>query len=61
MKLSTIHIQYDAEKLCVLQKYLKDEAVLPAELESQLQALYEQHVPAEVRESIDRRKEGDDI
>lgn len=61
MKLSTIYIQYDAEKLCVLCKYMKDEAVLPTEMESQLQALYEQHVPAEVRESIDRRKEGDDI
>lgn len=61
MKLSIIQIQYDAEKLSVLQKYMKDEAALPAELESQLQSLYEQHVPVEVREAIERRKEGDAI
>lgn len=60
MKLSTIHIRYDAEKLRILREYMKDEAALPTELEFQLQALYEQHVPAEVRETIDRRKEGTD-
>lgn len=55
MKLSTIHIRYDAEKLRVLRQYIKDEAELQADLESLLQALYETHVPAEVRENIDGR------
>lgn len=56
MKKSTVQIQYDAEKLRVLRQYAKDEAELKAGLESLLQALYETHVPAEVRENIDRRK-----
>ncbi len=58
MKVSTIQIQYDTEKLCVLRKYMKDEAELEAGLESFLQTLYEKYVPAEVRETIDRKAEG---
>lgn len=57
MKVSTIQIQYDTEKLCVLRKYMKNEAELEAGLESFLQNLYEKHVPAEVRETIDRNRE----
>ena len=55
MKQSTVQIRYDAEKLRVLRQYVKDEAELQAGLESLLQALYETHVPAEVRENIDGR------
>lgn len=57
MKLSTIQIQYDTEKLCVLRKYMKNKAELEAGLESFLQTLYEKHVPAEVRETVDRKAE----
>ncbi|MGE5614271.1 MAG: DUF6103 family protein [Bacillota bacterium] len=55
MKQSTIQIRYDAEKLRILRQYIKDEAELKAGLESLIQALYETHVPAEVRETIDGR------
>ena len=55
MKQSTVQIRYDAEKLRVLRQYVKDEAELQAGLESLLQSLYERHVPAEVRKTIDGR------
>lgn len=58
MKVSTIQIQYDTEKLCVLRKYMKDERELETGLEALLQTLYEKHVPAEVRETIDQKAEG---
>jgi len=61
MKVSTIQIQYDTEKLCVLRKYMKDEAELKAGLESFLQNLYEKHVPTEVRDTVDRKAEGETL
>lgn len=53
METSTIRIQYDSEKLRMLKRYTRDEAGLPTVLEAYLQTLYERHVPAEVRKSID--------
>jgi len=55
MKQSTVQIRYDAEKLRILCQYVKNEAELQAGLESLLQVLYEEHVPSEVRETIDRQ------
>ena len=48
MKMSTIQIQYDSEKLSDLRKYMS-EAELRAGLEEHLQELYERNVPAELR------------
>ena len=59
IKESSILIFYAAEKLEALQQYMKDEAEMQASLQAQLQTLYEIHVPAEIRENIDRKKEGD--
>lgn len=58
MKISTVQIPYDSEKLRVLRKYMMGEERLQACLEASLQALYEKHVPAEVRETIARQEEG---
>lgn len=52
MKVSTVQIRYDSEKLRTLRKHM-NEAELRTGLEALLQALYEKHVPAEVRETID--------
>lgn len=57
MKVSTVQIRYNSEKLSTLRKHM-NEAELQVGLESLLQALYEKHVPAEVREAIDRKEEG---
>lgn len=53
MKASTIQIGYSTEKLDAIRCYLKDEAELQTELAALLQALYERHVPKEVRERIE--------
>ena len=50
-----MQISYDDEKMCALQKYMKDESELRSGVESLLKALYQTHVPAGVRETIDRR------
>ena len=56
MKMSTVQIRYDSEKLSVLREYM-NEAELRAELEAHLQALYEKNVPAELWKTPDRRDE----
>ena len=54
MKKDTIVISLEAEKLRAIKKYMeKKEADLQAEMEDQLQKLYEKYVPANVREYID--------
>lgn len=60
MKKSSIQIPYGAEKLEFLRQYIEAEK-LQADMESLLQTLYEKHVPAEVRETIDKKKEGNPI
>lgn len=52
MKTTLIPIYYKLEKLEALRQYRND-AELKAELEVVLQALYEENVPAEVRERIE--------
>ncbi len=54
MKMATVQIRYDSEKLSTLRKYM-DEAELRAGLEEHLQELYERNVPAELRKAPDRR------
>ena len=56
MKMSTIQIRYDSEKLSTLQKY-RSEAELRAGLEAHLQELYEKNVPTELRKAPDRRNQ----
>lgn len=56
MKMSTVQIRYDSEKLSVLRKYMS-EAELCAGLEEHLQELYERNVPAELRKAPGRRDE----
>lgn len=56
MKMSTVQIRYDSEKLSTLRKYMS-EAELRAGLETHLQALYERNVSAEVRKTPGRRDE----
>lgn len=55
MKKTTVQITFEAEKLRAIHQYMKDEAELQAELDALLQALYEKHVPAPVREYIESR------
>jgi len=55
MKKTTVQISFEAEKLRAIHQYMKDETELQAELDSLLQALYEKHVPASVREYIESR------
>ncbi|WP_197723834.1 DUF6103 family protein [Methylomusa anaerophila] len=57
MKLDTIQIRYNTEKLCILRHYIDDTA-LQTELQAQLQTLYEKHVPAEIRAGIDSQEGG---
>ncbi|MGX8710376.1 MAG: DUF6103 family protein [bacterium] len=54
MKMSTVQIRYDSEKLSVLREYM-NEAELHTGLKALLQNLYEKQVPPEVRETIDRQ------
>ncbi|OCN02078.1 hypothetical protein A7X67_04910 [Clostridium sp. W14A] len=56
MKMSTIQIQYDSEKLSDLRKYMR-KAELRAGLEEHLQELYERNVPAELRKTPSHRDE----
>ncbi len=55
MKKTTVQITFEAEKLRAIHQYMKDETELQAELDTLLQALYERHVPAPVREYIESR------
>lgn len=58
MKIDTITISLDAEKLRAIKKYMeKKEADLQNDMAEQLQRLYEKYVPANVREYIDEREE----
>ena len=58
MKKDIIRISVDAEKLRAVKRYMeKKEVDLEAELEDQLQKLYEKHVPINVREYIDEKQE----
>lgn len=61
MKISTIQISYDTEKLYALRQYVKDGKTLEEGLEVFLQAQYEKHVPSKVRETIEGQKAGDTI
>ena len=56
MKMSTVQIRYDSEKLSALRKYM-NEAELHARLEEHLQALYEMNVPAELRKTYGHRNQ----
>ena len=57
MRKATIKIQYDAEKLCAIRQYIgKNDTEFQAEMEDFMQKLYEKHVPAPVREYIERRE-----
>jgi hypothetical protein len=55
MNKTTVRISFEAEKLRAIHQYMKDETELQAELDTLLQALYEKHVPAPVREYIESR------
>ena len=50
MKMSTVQIWYDSEKLGALREHMS-EAELRAGLEALLQALYERNVPAELQKT----------
>jgi hypothetical protein len=52
MKRETISVPFNTEKLEALRQYRTGEQ-LQEELESVLQALYEKHVPTDVRERIE--------
>ena len=58
MKKATVRISFEAEKLRAINQYMKDETELQTELDTVLQALYEKHVPAPVREYIESRDTG---
>lgn len=56
MKQATIQISFDAEKLGAIKQYMgKKDAELQTELDEVMQKLYEKHVPAPVREYIEKR------
>ena len=61
MKITTIQISYDTEKLYALRQYMKDGKILEEGLEAFLQTQYEKHVPSNVRETIEGQKAGDTI
>lgn len=61
MEISNVQIQYDIEKLQVLGRYIKGEAELIEGLEDFIQTLYERYVPADVRKSIEQKKEGNTL
>ena len=52
MKLSTIQIQYDKEKLSAIRHYMKDESKLEADMEARLQELYVKYVPVKIRNGV---------
>ena len=54
MKMSTVQIRYDREKLSAIREHMS-EAELRAGLEEHLQELYERNVPAELRKAPGRR------
>jgi hypothetical protein len=56
MKMSTVQIRYDREKLSAIREHMS-EAELRAGLEEHLQELYERNVPAELRKAPGRRDE----
>ena len=56
MKMSTVQIRYDSEKLRALQGHMS-EAELRSGLEAHLQELYERNVPTELRKTSGRRDE----
>lgn len=54
MKIATVQIKYDSEKLSALQKYAdKKEISIEEEMIENLTRLYEKYVPLAVREYID--------
>ena len=56
MRKATIKIQYDAEKLRTICRYMgKKDADLQTGLDDVMQKIYEKHVPAPVREYIESR------
>lgn len=58
MKKESITLQFEAEKLRAVKRYMeKKDAAITQELEDQLQRLYEKFVPANVREYIDESAE----
>ena len=58
MKTETLQIKYDAEKLSTLRLYAKKSQVdLNGELEKCLDKLCERHVPKDVRELFEMRRQ----
>ncbi len=55
MKKATVQISFEAEKLRAIYQYMKEETDLQSELGTLLQTVYENHVPAPVREYIESR------
>jgi len=54
MKMSTVQIRYDSEKLSALREHMS-ETELRAGLEQHLQELYEKNVPVELQKVPGRR------
>ena len=60
MKIATLQISFDSEKLGALKQYMaKKEASLEGELDDVMLKLYDKHVPAPVREYIESREPED--
>jgi len=58
MKTETLQIKYDAEKLSTLRLYMKKaQADLDSELDKCLDKLCEKHVPKDVRELFEMRRQ----
>ena len=58
MKTETLQIKYDAEKLSTLRIYMnRAQASLESELEKCLDKLCEKHVPKDVRELFEMRRQ----
>jgi hypothetical protein len=58
MKNETLQIKYDAEKLSTLRLYMKKaQADLEGELVKSIDKLCERHVPKDVRELFEMRRE----
>jgi hypothetical protein len=60
MEISTVQIRYNSEKLRALREHM-NESALTEGLEAFMQTLYERHVPADIRESIERKKGGNAV
>lgn len=59
MKTATIHITFDEEKLTALNMYLGQKNMsVGEELQTALTALYQRHVPSQVRGFISLRNDG---